>query len=134
MPTLLGMEVSAACRILEDAGVPFRLDTATVNGDIVFKQRPEPGDWLDGEESASVVAGVQVPDLTGSYEHAKSKLAKMGVLGKVTSARNSYALRPPFPAGQSSVYWQSIEPGKYITRSDVLQVRTVTYRRRGVGY
>jgi beta-lactam-binding protein with PASTA domain len=134
MPTLLGMEVSAACRILEEARIPFRLDAATVNGDVVFKQQPEPGDWLNGEASASVVAGVQLPDLTGSYDHAKSKLAKMGVLGKVASARNSYALRPPFPAGQPSVYWQSIEPGQYITRSDVLQVRTVTYQRRGVGY
>lgn len=134
MPTLLGMEVSEACRMLEKSRIPFRLDAATVNGDIVFTQTPEPGDWLTGEESASVVAGVQVPDLTGPYSEARSKLTKMGVLGKLASARSMYAARPPFPSGQQTVNWQSVAPGKFITRGDVLQVRTVTYRRRSVGY
>lgn len=134
MPTLVGMEISEACNLMDKAGIPFRLDSATVNGDMVYKQTPDPGDWLNGEASASVVAGIMVPDLTGSYDMAKHKLEKLGVVGEVVTAKRTFAYQPPFPVGQQSVYWQSIEPGKYISRSDILQVRTVTYRRRAVGF
>lgn len=134
MPTLVGLEISKACELMEGTGIPFLLDSQTVNGDTVFKQTPEPGDWLNGEDSASVIAGVKVPDLTGSYTTAKQKLEKMGVLGEVLSERRTFAYNPPFPVGQQSVCWQSVEPGTYISRSDILQVRTVTYRRRAVGF
>ena len=134
MPRLVGMEISEACKLMEGKDIPFRLDSPTVNGDTVYKQVPEAGDWLNGEDSASLIAGVMVPDLTGPYNMARSRLEKMGVLGEVLSAKKTFAYKPPFPVGEESVYWQSIEPGKYISRSDILQVRTVTYRRRAVGF
>ena len=69
-----------------------------------------------------------------SIHEKLQKLEEMGVLGEVLSAKRTFAYKPTFPIGQQSVYWQSVEPGQYISRSDILQVRTVTYRRRAVGF
>lgn len=127
IPSVIGMEVSEVVKMLKDAGIPLRLDSATINGDTVFRQVPAPGEWLNGKDSASLTAGVMVPDLRGSLNSAKSTLRHLGVVGEVAGSRTARSSRPPFPHGQESVYRQSLKPGDWMTRTQILKVYTVRY-------
>jgi beta-lactam-binding protein with PASTA domain len=127
IPSVLGMEISAAVAKFKDAGINIRLDAATINGDTVFKQVPAPGEWLNGSETASLTSGVMVPDLRGSLKSAKSTLSHLGVVGEVASSRTARSSRPPYPIGEESVFRQSVKPGDWITRTQIVKVNTVRY-------
>ncbi len=71
------------------------------------------------------------PDLQGSFREAQQKVKHLGIIANDLSMRTTYARQPRFPYGQKSVYWQSVKPGTWMRRTDIIKVRTVKYLQPG---